>query len=292
MIDIGFRAHDFGSFETVEELACTVASYKQPATIQLALGKVIPSARKWQEWDEEYISSVRDTLASHGVSVAVIGCYINPVHPDEEKRAENVARFKRSLELNKAFGCRIVATETGSWTPDITYSAETFEPYVFDIFCKSLEEMLNAAVKNDAIVAIEPVSFHHTICTMERMVRVLEKFQDEHLKVLLDPVNLVPKCGIPELDGSVRRRPSAEAQRRYFMPLLDAFQDRLCALHGKDYILDDNGLKYGKKPILTGVFDWPAFFKELRERGIDVPMSLENHDPKTLRETLKALSAL
>ena len=289
MKNIGFRAHDFGSFPSADALGKTVASFKSPASIQLALGKVIKPSRPWTEWDEEYISSVREDLSRHGVSVAVVGCYINPVHPDEDERRRNVERFCRSLELNRAFGCRIVGTETGSWTSDISYNVETYTEKVFTVFLKSLEQMLKAAEEHDAVCAIEAVSFRHTICSVERMARVLETFRSGHLKVIWDPVNLVPLTGIVETDGSNPARPSAEAQRRFYTEALDAFGDRICAIHCKDYVLQENGLKKGDIPVLTGVFDWKGLAKELEKRSIEVPILLENHNPATLRETLSTL---
>lgn len=290
MKNIGFRAHDFGSFASAEQLGKAVAAIKTPACIQLAVGKVLKPSRPWQDWDEEYISSITDTLSSFGITVAVTGCYINPVHPDEEERKKNIRRFERSLELNKAFGCRIVGTETGSFTPDISYSTETYTDKVFSIFLSSLEQMLDAAVRNDAVCAIEAVSHHHTICSVERMAKVLELFPDEHLKVIYDPVNLVPVNGIRELDGSYPARPSAQAQRNFYTAALDAFQDRICALHCKDYVLTEKGFKKGDLPALTGVFDWENFFKELDRRSISVPILLENHNPATLRQTLASLN--
>ena len=290
MFNIGFRAHDFGSFNSASELAKVVSEVKSPAVIQLALNKVIPTAKKCPEWDEEYISSIRDDLAKEDVSVAVIGCYINPVHPDEDERKKQLTRFKRSLELNKAFGCRIVGTETGSWTPKITYSPETYEEHVFEALLSSIDYMLNEAIKNDAICAIEPVAFPHTMCTVERTLRVLNKFQDEHLKLIFDPINLVPRLGIPELDGSYRAIPSEEAQAKYINTCLDAFAPRICALHCKDYVLSEDGHKKGDLPVTTGIFRWDLFFKELRKRNINVPILLENHNPKTLKETLATLN--
>ena len=163
MNDIGFRAHDFGTFTSAQELAKVVSSIKTPSSIQLALGKVIKPSRGWEDWDEEYISSITADLAAYGVSTAVVGCYINPVHPDEDEREKHIRRFIKSLSLTKAFGCRIVGTETGSWTKDISYSAETYTDKVFSVFLNSLEKMLAAAEKHDAVCAIEAVSHHHTI---------------------------------------------------------------------------------------------------------------------------------
>ena len=93
MNDIGFRAHDFGTFTSAQELAKVVSSIKTPSYIQLALGKVIKPSRGWEDWDEEYISSITADLAAYGVSTAVVGCYINPVHPDEGERETHIKRF-------------------------------------------------------------------------------------------------------------------------------------------------------------------------------------------------------
>ncbi len=290
MNNIGFRAHDFGSFPSVSALAETVASVKTPAFIQLALGKVVKSSKPWQEWDEEYIAGVAKDLSDKGVGIAVVGCYINPVHPDENEREKQLERFEKSLELNRAFGCRVVGTETGSWTPDISYSLDTFTDKVFTVFLKSIERMVKAAEKYDAICAIEAVSYHHTICSVERMARVLETFPSDHLKVIYDPVNLIPINGIREKDGSFPAVASQEAQRDFYTQALDAYGQRICAIHCKDYVLDEKGFKCGDLPALTGVFDWKNFFKELRERKLDVPVLLENLEPATLKETLSALS--
>ena len=290
MNDIGFRAHDFGTFTSAQELAKVVSSIKTPSYIQLALGKVIKPSRGWEDWDEEYISSITADLAAYGVSTAVVGCYINPVHPDEDEREKHIRRFIKSLSLTKAFGCRIVGTETGSWTKDISYSAETYTDKVFSVFLNSLEKMLAAAEKHDAVCAIEAVSHHHTICSVERMAKVLSLFPSDHLQVIYDPVNLVPVNGIMETDGSYPAHPSQEAQRKFYTEALDAFGSRICAIHCKDYILNEKGFKKGDLPALTGVFDWKNFFKELKKRNIVSPVLLENHNPATDRKTLLALS--
>lgn len=290
MNNIGFRAHDFGTFSSVSALAETVAAIKTPSFIQLALGKAVKPSKPWQEWDEEYIAGVAKELSDKGVGIAIVGCYINPVHPDEEERNKHLERFEKSLSLNKAFGCRIVGTETGSWTKDISYNIETYTEKVFSVFLKSIERMVKAAEKYDAICAIEAVSYHHTICSVERMARVLETFPSDHLKVIYDPVNLIPINGIREKDGCFPAVASQEAQRDFYIQALDAYQDRICAIHCKDYVLDEKGFKIGNIPALTGVFDWKNFFKELRERNLDVPVLLENHNPATLKETLSALS--
>lgn len=292
MIEIGFRAHDFGSFDSVEDLAATIEKVSEKSIIQLALKKVVPSSKPWQEWDEEYISGVRDTLLRHGVRIAIVGCYIQPTHPDEDKRRLDIARFKKSVQLNKAFGSRIIATETGTRNPNGGYSVETADPKYIELFYSSLSEMIEEAVKYDALCTIEAVNHNHTMSSPERMARMLEKFPSENLKVLFDPINLIPFEGIKEDDGTPLAHPSKEAMANFYNPILDLYGDRLVAIHCKDYVLsEEDGHKVGDIPALTGVFDWEGFIKEIKRRGINVPITLENLDPKTVKETKRILES-
>lgn len=293
MLNIGFRAHDFGSFSSVEELGKTVESYFKNSYIQLALKKVVPQSKPWQEWDEEYISSVTDTLSSHGVKVGVVGAYINVVHPNEEKRKEEVERFKKNLSLWKAFKCPIVATETGTQNPNGGYSTKTSDPRYLEVFYSSLSEMVNAAEKYGAYCTLEPVNHTHTIGSLERLMGVIERFPSSSLKVLLDPINLVPYAGLKEKDGMEYANPTADAVKSFYSPFLDLFKDRLVAIHCKDYILsEENGTKIGNLPALTGVFDWSAFMSEVKKRDINVLWSLENMNPATVADTVNKLQAM
>ena len=292
MIGIGFRAHDFGSFSSVEDLASRIEKDFPSSFIQLALKKVIPSSKDWRDWNDDYIAEIRETLLKHGVKIAIVGCYIQPTHPDEEKRKSEIERFKKSLSLAKAFGTKIVATETGTRNPKGGYSIETSDPKYIEMFYSGLSEMVESAGKYDAWCTIEAVNHEHTMSSPERMARMLEKFPSENLKVLFDPINLVPYDGIKEEDGVALYHPTKEAMRRFYTPILDLYGDRLVAIHCKDYKLSElDGHKIGNLPALTGVFDWEGFMTELKRREIDVPISLENLDPATAKETKRILES-
>ena len=286
---IGYRAHDFGSFDSASALGERIESIRA-SFIQLALNKVIPSAKPWQEWDEEYISQIAKDLNNHGVGVAIIGCYINPIHPDKEARKKEIERFGKSLSFASAFGCPYVGTETGTASPTGGYSIDTSSRENLDIFYASLSEMLELAEKYDAYVAIEAVSRNHSISSLERMTGVLSSFRTKRLKTIFDPVNLIPYTGIPEKDGVPLKVPSEEAEHKFISDVLDLYGDTLVAIHCKDYVLDEEtGTKIGDLPALTGIFRWKEFAEELRRREIDVPWLLENHNPATVKETAETL---
>ena len=289
MPEVGYRAHDFGSFGSASALGERIESIRK-GCIQLALNKVIPSAKPWEEWDEEYISSVTSVLRKHGVEVAMIGCYINPVHPDDDRRKSEIERFEKSLSLASAFGCPYVGTETGTRNPEGGYSPETSSEKTFSVFLDSLSRMLDAAERHNAFVAMEAVARTHTVSSPERVRKVLETFPTSRLKLILDPVNLIPYTGIPEADGVPLSIPTEEAESRFISDILDLYGSRLVAVHAKDYILDSStGFKIGNLPALTGCFRWKNFARELRRRNIDVPWLLENHNPLTVKETAETM---
>lgn len=258
----------------------------------MAFNKSFPAAKKWKEWDDEYISSFLAPMKSHNVSVAVIGCYINPVCPDNDKRENELLRFEKSLALSKAFGSRIIGTETGSPTLDNSYCAKTSSYENLEVFYKSLDRMLNAAIKYDAICAIEPVSKNHTISSIERAAALLDKFQDEHLKIIYDPINLLPWIGLTEKDGVQMEVPSDEAVNTFISEALDAFGDKIVAIHLKDFCLDENGYKIGNLPSPTGVFKPSILFNQLRRRKIECPILLEDLNPQSVKENLSTLHQL
>lgn len=288
---IGFRAHDLGTFTSLSNLAKFAASFQKPTVIHLALHKVLKGKeRPVEEYDSAYVQEIHDTLAREGVSLSMIGSYFNPIHPDPEIRQAQINRYIINLKYTKQFGCRIVGTETGSHNPDITYDMATYEPENFDLCLKTIDQLVNAAETYDALACIEPVSHHHTISTVERALKVSETFKSEHFGFIYDPVNLVPYTGIPESDGSVRERPSDEAQERFFRSAFDAWGSRIKTIHIKDYRLNPvDGTKIGNLMAGTGVINWKLFFRLMDEYRIQVPMSMENIQVPLLAEELKTL---
>ena len=290
MKHLGLRAHDLGTFDSATQLASAIATYGTSIPIQLAIRKVLRGTPLASSYTEAFIQTLHDELAAKGAYVAVFGCYINPVHPDKAIWDEQLTSFEQHLKFANLLGCPLVGTETGSLNANCSFHPDTAEPKVLDVLYRSIERLVEAAVKYDAIVGVEAVSKQHTISTIERMAFLVDTFNTPHLKVIYDPINLVPWTGLAEQDGSSRGKPSIEAQRTFVNAALDAFGPRIAALHVKDYRLDSNGYKIGDLPVGEGVFDWKDLFSELRKRSIEVPALLENANPATLADTLSLLS--
>jgi len=265
MLQIGLRAHDYGKNLPPEELAQILAAYR-PASIQLALAKALSGAPGNGGLNPGYARRIRQILEAQGISIAVLGCYINPVHPDSGERESQLRRFEEHLRFARDFGCALVGTETGSCNADCSFHPDTAAPQTFDLFCSSLERLLATAEKCGSSVAIEAVADQHTVSTIEKMEEVLRRFDSPALKVIYDPVNLIPAMGL------------AESQERFFTRAFDAFGTRIAAIHAKDFRME-GGKKNGALPAGTGEMDYPALLRLIGERKPGIDILLEDTSP-------------
>jgi sugar phosphate isomerase/epimerase len=271
MIQIGLRAHDYGKLPP-EQLADVIASY-HPESIQLALAKALGSAPGPGYMSPGFARRVRKIFEARNISIAVLGCYINPIHPDPDEREKSLRYFEEHLRYAGDFDCALVGTETGSVNADCSFHPDTEKEETFSVFCSSIERLVNCAEKCGSIVAIEPVAYQHTISSIEKMDRLLRLFPSPALRVIWDPVNLLPVTGL------------SESQAQFFTRALDAWGDKIAAIHAKDFRME-GGRKKGDLPAGTGELDWPCLLKLLLQRKDGIDVLLENTDPSTAHSTI------
>jgi len=268
MLQFGIRAHDMGRLPA-ESLAEALSELK-PASIQLALAKALSDTpSRTGSMSPGYAHRIRSIFERRGIRISVLGCYINPVHPDPEARDAALARFEEHLRFARDFGCAVVGTETGSCSGDCSYHPDTEKPETFDLLCSSIERLLRTAERSGSIVGVEPVAHQHTVSTIEKTAELLNRFDSPNLQVIYDPVNLVPIHGLEE------------GQESFFERALSLFGDRIAAGHAKDFRIE-NGLKDGSLPAGTGMLDYPALFRRLSGIKPFIDVLLENTKPDSM----------
>lgn len=267
MLNIGLRAHDYGVNVSIEKLAEILDAYR-PAAIQLALAKSLINAPKTGAMSSGYARRIRQVLEERHIAIAVLGCYINPVHPDPDVREDQLRCFEEHLRFARDFGCALVGTETGSCNADCSYHPDNEKQTVFDLLCHSLERLVAVAEKCGSIAAIEAVADHHTVSSIEKMDQVLRRLASPALKVIYDPVNLIPQAGL------------AESQQDFFSRAFNTFGNDIAAVHAKDFRIE-GGRKTGTLPAGTGEMDYPALLRLIRQRKPGIDILLENTNPAT-----------
>lgn len=279
---LGFRAHDFGKFNTASELARCASSYLESPCLHFAPSKVfrdaaLPLTEKWCE-------NITEDLSLCNVKIAVLGVYINPMHPDAEIRESQLSAFENGLEVAHCMGNPVVATETGSLDARNIRCEENFTEKNFSIFLKNIERLLKKAEKNNAVMCLEAVADKNTVDTPEKMLRVMETFNSPYLGVLFDAVNILPVSSVTDFHD-------------YYNSALDMLAKYIKVMHIKDFVMVPSSKEYpftsgevknGAIPAGEGLMDWKTLFKLYHRYGLDnVPMTLENFNPATLSESIK-----
>ncbi len=265
---IGIRAHDVGTMP-VNELAKAV-SMKGFRSVHLALQKAVtdfdPSLGKMSPG---MAKEVKEAFLKENVYISVLGCYINPIHPDIKIRRESIERFKEHIRFARDFGCSVVATETGSMNHDCSYSPENSSSKAFEMIVDSVTELVREAEKFGTFMCIEGVTTH-TVSTPQIMKKVLDRINSNNLQVLFDPVNL--------LDSK-----NYEQQHQMIQDSFDLFGDRIIILHAKDFIIED-----GKKvivPIGKGILDYPFLMKLIKKHKPGIEILIENAKPENMEDS-------
>ena len=199
-MNFGMRCHDICRPGTVTEVLDHVAE-NGIMQIQLAMSKSFTdydfSCGHYSPGMAHY---VRNELDKRGIHVAVLGCYINPVNPDELKRRAEVDRFIEHLKYAKILGADMVGTETGRYDVNAKQTPYTYTEGCYQLLLKSMREIVAAAEKLGVTVGVEAVH-NHTLYCPEMMHRFLRDIDSPNVEALLDPVRI-----IRTRTGSSRRR--------------------------------------------------------------------------------------
>ncbi|NEW05112.1 sugar phosphate isomerase/epimerase [Paenibacillus sp. SYP-B3998] len=240
--------------------------------VQLAPGKAIRDI-------DTSLGKLSPALANHigeqfqrsGVRIGVLGCYINPIHPDAQQRRQEIDRFKEHLRYARDFGTSIVATETGDLLTYIAQDPQRYESIGWSILKQTIEELAEEAERWGVFIGLEPVRTH-TLSSVEKMARILEEVPSSNLGVVFDPVNLISTAAI-------------EAQDAFLDQAFAAFGNRIVLAHLKDVIVNHDQLEAVRSG--TGVFQTASFLHKLHQHKPGIDISLEQLTDETVNETIQ-----
>ncbi|NMA83066.1 MAG: sugar phosphate isomerase/epimerase [Epulopiscium sp.] len=268
-MNLGVRAHDLNVLDDIEVIAQKV-SEKGFTAIQLALAKALPSLNSsLGSLSPGMGRHIAHVLNRHNVDVAVLGCYINPVHPDLEQRRKSLDRFKEHIRFARDFNCSIIGTETGSINADFSFHPANHGEEIFHELVTSMKELVDEAEKFGVIVGVEAVT-KFTINDPKRMKRLLDTIDSDNLQVIFDPVNLIDK-------NNYQRQEEVVAES------LELFGDRIVIVHAKDFVLTDDGVK--TVPVGQGLLNYDFILKEIKARKPLVNILLEDTKEPFMNES-------
>jgi sugar phosphate isomerase/epimerase len=272
---IGVRAHDFGRLPA-EELAGRIAA-KGICCVQLALSKAIAGLDLQPgNLNPGMAYEIGQAFQRHGIQIAVLGCYINPIHPDPETRGVLLGLFKEHLRYARDFGCGLVALETGSVRADYSFHPDNHSDHAFQMFLTAIASLVAEAENFGVIVGIEGVTTH-VVSSPAKMRRVIDAIGSNNLQVIFDPVNLLSM-------------ENYQKQDRVMQDTFDLYGDRIAVVHAKDFIIRDEtftAVRTGR-----GRLNYGLLLDLIQKRKPYVSILLEEASEETVEECTRYIHSI
>ncbi|WNS45943.1 sugar phosphate isomerase/epimerase family protein [Paenibacillus sp. MMS20-IR301] len=267
-------AHTAGCLP-LKELTAALQTYNIDF-VQLALSKAIQdidtSTGKLSPGLASYIGEQFDKA---GIRIGVLGCYINPVHPDPALRRAEIDRFKEHLRYARQLGAPMVATETGALTTFQETDPSRYEEIGWDTLRATVEELAEEAEKWGVFLGLEGVCTH-TLSTPAKMRRMLDEVPSSAIGVVFDPCNWIGH--------------DIQLQDEIVDSAFSLFGDRIIAAHLKDMYEDGSRIRHGSAG--RGLFHTAEFLKKLEACKPMIDVSLEDIAGPEVKETIDLLNSL
>jgi len=241
----GVRAHDYGKLPA-DELFSAISGHGWQA-VQLAFPKAITGVDSFGGVTPEIIAKTKEALDASGLSVAVLGVYVDPSLVDENERATQASFLSAAIPQAKALNAGCVGTETTVRGPHSDMRA----------LYRSLEELLPEAELHGVNIGIEPV-FIHNLSTPELTAKMLRDFSSTRLKTIFDPINLL-------------KLEDVDSQNDLWARCLDCFGDHIVAVHIKGaYRQAGENTMLTDAPFASSVVDYGFLFSLLKTVGAPI----------------------
>lgn len=226
---------------------------------------------------DDLSAQVRGAFQEYSMQCAVLGCYLNLTDPNEDSRTRTREIYRAHFRFARLMGAAVVGSETAPAKGCVFSENASKSEDAFRLFIDCLRPIVRDAEDEDAILAIEPVSYH-IISTPERAERMLDAIGSDHLQIILDAVNLLSPDTVEQADDII-----ADAIRR--------LGDRVRVLHLKDYRpVQPGDTRLDCCACGSGRMRYERLLRFALERGL--PMTLENTVPDNARQARLYLESL
>jgi len=274
MIQLGLRLHDAEKLP-VEELLPLVRR-KGFTCSHLALSKLFkdlpctPAALT-----PGYANYLKRVFTANGIDIAVIGNYLNLLHPDEEYLRDAYEKYYAHIRFASLLGCGMVGTETGAPNREYTFCPECRKDETLSLFIKRLKPIVRCAEEFGVIFAIEPVA-RHSVYDPKSCRRVLDEIGSHNLQVLFDPVNMLDLDNVDHRD-------------ELFQEAIELLGKDIAMVHLKDFVRVNEGCGLKSVGAGTGEMNYTAIMKYLKKEKPFIYATLENTTPENAASCRQAM---
>ena len=243
---------------------------------------------------KENANKVRDAFRDANIPIVSISAYTNLVHPDPQKRQENIDYVKEILLHARDFGTPYVISETGTYNKESDWSADpqnyTEEAYQ-EIKAVAID-LAEYAYKHDAVFLIENY-VNNIVGSVDQVARLLQEVNHPGLGLLLDPTNYFDGRNIDDVDATINK-------------IFYVLEDKIKVAHAKDCkravnleekfgggSAEHNSFRGAGDVELPaaglGVLNYDLYLEKLAKKHPNIPIIIEHLDEEDIPRAKKFL---
>ena len=270
------RAHDLGVkgeeniVKKLDELGLDgvqLVAYKSIDGVAYAKGSLT----------KERAEKIADAIRSAGKTVALIGAYFNPVHPNEAKASLGVDVFSDYLSLTGALGCSVAGSETGSYMGDPWgYHEDNRTEDARDRVVEVFRTLADTADTYGATVGIEG-AYNHVCFSPDVLDAVIRRIDRKNVGVIFDLYNYLDISNYREAYNILRRGH-------------ELFGKDIIVYHLKDFTVLDGALK--QCAVGDGVLDYETVLREIYSVNPDATLVFEGTTEKDISRSVAFIKGL
>ena len=253
------RAHDLGVkgedniVKKLNELGLDgvqLVAYKSIDGVAYAVGGL----------DRARAGEIGATIREAGKSVALVGAYFNPVHPNREKAERGEKIFGEYLSLASSLGAGFVGSETGSYMGDPWgFHPDNARPEARKAVADSFRRLCDIGKEYGTCVAIEG-AYNHVCQTPEALAEVIKDIGRDNVRVIFDLYNYLSFTNYESAYEILDR-----AHR--------LFASEILLYHIKDFVIKDGAIS--QCGVGRGVLDYRRIIGEIYRQNPDATLVFE-----------------
>lgn len=209
--------------------------------------------------DQDLCNRIAAAFQARGLTMAAVSGTFNMIHPDASRRSADAIRLRHLAEACGWLGTGVITLCTGTRDPTDMWrwhpANETAGAW--QVLTETTELLLKQTEGTGATLAFEP-ELANVVNSAGRARKLLDFFQSERLKVVIDPANLFPAGSLPRM-------------REVIDEAFDLLGPDIVLAHAKDLTHDGEA---GHAAAGQGVLDYDHYLHCLKKVGYDGPLIL------------------
>lgn len=244
---------------------------------------------------QEKCHTIRDAFRDANLPIVAISGYTNIIHPDPDKRKQNLDGLKMLLKFARDLGTPYVISETGTYNQesDWVYDPKNSTEEAYEEVCQTIEDLAKFAYDHGSVFLIENY-VNNVIGSVEQVLRLFADVNHPGLGLLMDPTNYFTDHNIDSVDEEINR-------------IMDALGDKIKIAHAKDCKrADDTSEKHADIDAVEshtfrgagavelpapglGILDYDLYLQRLAKIHPNIPIIIEHLDEEDIPRAKKFL---